>query len=105
MSGVTEFSSGLAIYGAHVFRRLLVRRSFYGQLLPSVYGQWLPSVGRIRKWSSSTVKSPMGHVWTAPRCERKIGHFSEAFGCSHVFGLLFARKINSRRCDRYGRWP
>ena len=23
-----------------------------------------------------------------PRCKGKIGHFSEAFGCSHVFGLL-----------------
>jgi hypothetical protein len=22
-----------------------------------------------------------------PRCKGKIGHFSEAFGCSHVFGL------------------
>ena len=23
-----------------------------------------------------------------PRCKGKIGHFSEAFGCSHVFGLF-----------------
>ena len=22
------------------------------------------------------------------RCKGKIGHFSEAFGCSHVFGLF-----------------
>jgi len=22
-----------------------------------------------------------------PRCKGKIGHFSEAFGCSHVYGL------------------
>ena len=22
-----------------------------------------------------------------PRCKGKVGHFSEAFGCSHVFGL------------------
>jgi hypothetical protein len=29
-----------------------------------------------------------------PRCKGKIGHFSEAFGCSHLFGL-FAWRITS----------
>jgi hypothetical protein len=29
----------------------------------------------------------MCHVWTAPAVQEKIGHISEAFGCSHVFGL------------------
>ena len=33
--------------------------------------------------------SAMGVMYgRRPRCKGKIGHFSEAFGCSHVFGLL-----------------
>ncbi len=59
----------------------------------------LPSKGRIQmsqtnylQIATSGLQRTAGPYRSAmygrrPRCKGKIGHFSEAFGCSHVFGL------------------
>jgi len=39
--------------------------------------------------SGAVCRCPLSAMYgRRPRCKGKIGHFSEAFGCSHVFGLF-----------------
>ena len=47
--------------------------------------RYTPKTGQTRGRSVCPLSALYGR---RPRCKRKIGHFSEAFGCSPVFGLF-----------------
>ena len=46
--------------------------------------RFTPESDRLLRCREMTLCAMYGR---RPRCKGKVGHFSEAFGCSHVFGL------------------
>ena len=60
------------------------RDPFAARQFLAAHVRFTPESDRLLRRRKMTLCAMYGR---RPRCKGKVGHFSEAFGCSHVFGL------------------